>query len=59
VHDEVKNALAGGHLPSQHFAVNAAWFKLALLAYPSHRGLARHSPRSRVRVRVYRAMAPS
>jgi len=33
VHDEVKNALAGGHLPSQHFAVNAAWFKLALLAY--------------------------
>jgi hypothetical protein len=33
VHDEVKNALAGGHMPSQHFAVNAAWFKLALLAY--------------------------
>jgi hypothetical protein len=33
VHDEVKNGLAGGHVPSQHFAVNAAWFKLALLAY--------------------------
>jgi hypothetical protein len=33
VHDEVKNALAGGHLPSGHFAVNAAWFKLALLSY--------------------------
>jgi hypothetical protein len=33
VHDEVKNGLAGGHLPSQHFAVNAAWFKLALLTY--------------------------
>jgi hypothetical protein len=33
VHDEVKNALAGGHVPSQHFAANAAWFKLALLAY--------------------------
>ena len=33
VHDEVKNALGGGHLPSQHFAVNAAWFKLALLSY--------------------------
>jgi hypothetical protein len=33
VHDEVKNGLAGGHLPSQHFAVNAAWFKLALLSY--------------------------
>jgi len=33
VHDEVKNALAGAHLPSRHFAVNAAWFKLALLSY--------------------------
>jgi hypothetical protein len=33
VHDEVKNALAGGHMPSQHFAANAAWFKLALMAY--------------------------
>lgn len=33
VHDEIKNALAGGHLPSRHFAVNAVWFKLALLAY--------------------------
>jgi hypothetical protein len=33
VHDEIKNALAGAHMPSQHFAVNAAWFKLALLSY--------------------------
>ena len=33
VHDEIKNALGGGHMPSQHFAVNAAWFKLALLTY--------------------------
>jgi hypothetical protein len=33
VHDEVKNALGGGHMPSGQFAVNAAWFKLALLAY--------------------------
>lgn len=33
VHDEVKNALGGGHMPSQHFAVNAAWFKVALLTY--------------------------
>lgn len=33
VHDEVKNGLGGAHLPSQHFAVNATWFKLALLAY--------------------------
>lgn len=33
VHDEVKNALGGGHMPSQHFNVNAAWFKLSLMAY--------------------------
>ena len=33
VHDEVKNGLGGGHLPSAHFNVNAAWFKLALMAY--------------------------
>ena len=33
VHDEVKNALGGGHMPCQHFHVNAAWFKLSLLAY--------------------------
>ena len=33
VHDEVKNELGGGHMLSQHFAVNAAWFKLALVSY--------------------------
>ena len=33
VHDEIKNGFAGAHLPSQHVAVNAAWFKLALLSY--------------------------
>jgi hypothetical protein len=32
-HDEVKNELGGGHMPSQRFAVNAAWLKVALLAY--------------------------
>ena len=32
VHDEVKNALGGGQMPSQRFGVNAAWFKLALMA---------------------------
>jgi len=32
-HDEVKNELGGKHVPSQRFGVNAAWFKLALLAY--------------------------
>jgi hypothetical protein len=33
VHDEIKNGLGGGHMPSQHFAVNATWFKLALISY--------------------------
>ncbi len=33
VHDEVKNALAGGHVPSQLFGANAAWFKLTLMLY--------------------------
>lgn len=33
VHDEVKNALGGGHMPGGKLAVNAAWFTLALLAY--------------------------
>ena len=33
VHDELKNGLAAGHMPSYRFAVNAAWVKLATLAY--------------------------
>ena len=33
VHDEIKNHTGGGHMPSRHFASNAAWFKLALLTY--------------------------
>ena len=33
VHDEIKNALGGGHVPSQLFGANAAWFKLALMLY--------------------------
>jgi hypothetical protein len=33
VHDELKNGLAAGHMPSQRFAVNAAWFKLSLMSY--------------------------
>ena len=32
-HDEVKNELGGGHMPSQRFAVNATWLKMALLTY--------------------------
>ena len=33
VHDEVKNELAGEHVPSQRFGVNSAWFKVSLLTY--------------------------
>jgi hypothetical protein len=33
LHDEVKNELGGGHVPSQRFGVNSAWFKIALLTY--------------------------
>lgn len=32
-HDELKNELGGGHMPSQRFGVNSTWFKLALLTY--------------------------
>lgn len=33
LHDELKNALGAGHMPSQRFNVNAAWLKCAILAY--------------------------
>lgn len=59
VHDEVKNALAGGHLPSQHFAVNAAWFKLALLAYniaSAIKGLCFSSGERTARFKKYRLL---
>jgi hypothetical protein len=32
-HDEVKNGLGGGHLPSQRFNVIAAWMKIVFLSY--------------------------
>lgn len=33
VHDELKNGLAAGHMPSQRFGVNAAWLKLSAMSY--------------------------
>jgi len=33
VHDEIKNGLGGGQLPSAKFGANAAWFRVACLAY--------------------------
>ena len=59
VHDEVKNWLGGGHLPSQHFAVNAAWFKLALLTYnlgSAVRGLCFSVDERTVRMKKFRLL---
>lgn len=59
VHDEVKNWLGGGHLPSQHFAVNAAWFKLALLTYnlvSATRGLSFTVEERTVRMKKFRLL---
>lgn len=59
VHDEIKNALAGGHMPSQHFAVNAAWFKLALLSYniaSAIKGLCFSAEERTVRFKKYRLL---
>jgi hypothetical protein len=59
VHDEIKNALGGGHMPSQRLAVNAAWFKFALLSYnlaSAIKGLC-FSPEERtVRFKKYRLL---
>jgi hypothetical protein len=33
LHDEIKNGLGGGHMPSQRFGVNAAWLRLAFFTY--------------------------
>jgi hypothetical protein len=59
VHDEVKNGLGGGHLPSQHFQANAAWFKLALMAYnvvSALRGLALAPQERNVRLKKFRLL---
>jgi hypothetical protein len=33
VHDQVKNGLGGGRMPSGKFGSNAAWFRIACIAY--------------------------
>jgi hypothetical protein len=33
VHEELKNGLGGGRLPSNKFGANAAWFRIACLSY--------------------------
>jgi hypothetical protein len=59
VHDEVKNALGGGHMPSQLFGANAAWFKLALLSYniaSAIKGLCLASDERTARMKKYRLL---
>jgi hypothetical protein len=59
VHDELKNGLAGGHMPSQRFAVNAAWFKLALMSYniaSAIKGLCLNAEERTARLKRYRLL---
>jgi hypothetical protein len=59
VHDEIKNGLGGGHMPSQRFAVNAAWFKFTLLAYnlaSAIKGLCFDPEERTVRFKKYRLL---
>jgi hypothetical protein len=59
VHDEIKNALGGGHMPSQRFAVNAAWLKFAFLSYnlaSAIKGLCFEPEERTVRFKKYRLL---
>ena len=59
MHDELKNALAGGHVPSQRFAVNAAWLKLTALSYnvaSAIRGLCLNGQERTARFKRYRLL---
>jgi hypothetical protein len=58
-HDEVKNQLGGGHLPSQRFGVNSAWFKLSLLTYnilSAMKGLCLEEPERTARMKRFRLL---
>ena len=57
VHEETKNGLAGGVLPSGKFGTNAAWFRFALLTYNVMsliRGLALDGEFRRAKIRTLR-----
>jgi hypothetical protein len=59
VHDELKNGLAAGHMPSQRFAVNAAWFKLGLMSYniaSAIKGLCLNAEERTARFKRYRLL---
>lgn len=58
-HDEVKNELGGGHVPSQRFGVNSAWFKIALLTYnilSAIKGLCLEGEERTVRMKKFRLL---
>jgi hypothetical protein len=58
-HDEVKNELGGGHMPSQRFGVNSAWFKLSLLTYniiSAMKGLCLEEPERTARMKRFRLL---
>jgi hypothetical protein len=58
-HDEVKNELGGGHVPSQRFGVNSAWFKMALLTYnlvSAIKGLALEGEERTARMKRFRLL---
>ena len=58
-HDEVKNELGGGHMPSQRFGVNTAWFKVALLTYnvvSAIKGLALEGEERTARMKRFRLL---
>ena len=57
VHEECKNGVAGGTLPSGKFGANAAWFRFALLTYNVMsliRGLALDDELCRAKIRTLR-----
>jgi hypothetical protein len=50
VHDELKNELAAGRMPSQKFGANAAWFALNAIAYNMAAALRAAEPEPEARV---------
>jgi hypothetical protein len=50
VHDELKNELAAGRMPSQKFGANAAWFALNAIAYNVAAALRAAEPEPEARV---------
>jgi hypothetical protein len=56
VHDEMKNELAAGRLPSQKFGANAAWFALNAIAYNALAALRAADPEPEGRARRVRGV---